>query len=120
MTNTTAEPANQPAGRVNLRHQEKLAVKSAREIQRDAARGLEAAAQLAVGMRVHYTVTTGVTIISTVAAPPVKQGDGSWRVSLLGLPAGWPPIVNCRAVRPVESPCVLPAKVGLRIERGGA
>jgi len=112
---------------VNLRHEEKLAVKIARELQRDAQRGREAAAQLAVGMRVHYTVTTGVTIIAKVAAPPVKQGDGSWRVLLDGLPKDWPAIVNCRAVRPVDSPCVLPAtagtvlaKAGLRMERGGA
>jgi len=112
---------------VSLRHQEKLAVKSAREVQRDAQRGLEAAAQLAVGMRVHYTVTTGVTMIATVAARPVKQGDGSWRVLLDGLPKGWDAIVNCRAVRPVDDPVSIPAtagtvlpRAGLRMERGGA
>lgn len=112
---------------MSLRHQEKLAVKGAREVQRDAQRGLEAAAQLAVGMRVHYTVTTGVTIIATVAARPVKQGDGSWRVLLRGLPKDWPAIVNCRAVRPVDDPISIPktagtvlARAGLRMERGGA
>lgn len=113
---------------MSLRHQEKLAAKkSAREVQRDAQRGLEAAARLAVGMRVHYTVTTGVTLIATVMAPPVKQGDGSWRVLIAGLPKDWPAIVNCRCVRPVDDPISIPktagavlAKAWLRFERGGA